>query len=770
MREVHAQLVLASGLRMETYERVLSTHVEHLEARSRMRAVVSHFHEHVKALRYAPHAQLDHPIGGHFTTHDRNIGFLYRAVFKCEFESSLGIEMLPTENDTARFTIEPVGNMRGIVPVALPQLVREGVPMVAGRRMHRQTGWLVDGQDVLVFVEDIKLERHVRFVELRANQHHHFARFDAFAWASKRPVLAVRARFDDSLRARARKSRNAPLDKAVQALSGELARYGKGQNDRLWVAPGRQIGRFGSQGRREYADPVLDRQTLETLAPSAIGLVLLAGAVFGRLATEDQALPQATKDQRSAATQRGEDSKSASSAGSLVPKDADGDAQDPIFGIVTGSVIDPTGAPTSGARITVKGRDHLGRPVLRIGEHRASNNARASQMQPLLPIGELGVTEGPVPPITAAISGKAPTPFAPWTTRTSGEFSAGGLPAGRYRVYVSHHAHAPVVSDEFVLLRGATHSLATPLRLGSSGHLQVRVLDLENNPTAHAVVSITSDDLPLPWTSATNVDGQASFNNLAGLIFVEADVGEQTLSEQVEVLAGRSVELVLRLTGIHSDARLGGTVVDKLGHVVENAEVHTSGPGPEHQQKRQTNADGKFSISGLSSATIEVTARHPSGGSVTKTIDYDAQYGLLNLVMHLPETAFPIERSSVDGGFEPAPTSSSTPDEKKVVDSTDDDARTDDASGEEREGVAIEVERRGKGVAISWVAPGSKARAAGLRPGLTVIAVDGVSVMVPSQARSALRGKVGTRATIRVRGSSGPKTLRVPREKFRPPE
>lgn len=509
---------------------------------------------------------------------------------------------------------------------------------------------------------------------------------------------------------------------------------------------------------------MVPRQTLEQFTPAVIGGLLLAGVMTLRLQGETHASPAPSPAAEPAASNRDSATASVSDPRSLVPDSEGGEAKDPAFAIATGRVQSPDGVAVAGARITIKGRDHLGRPVLRIGEQ--SRLQEGSGQLRLVPIGELGVTKGLVPPITAAISGNAPTPFAPWTTRANGEFAAGGLPAGRYRAYVSHHAFAPVVSEEFVLLKGASFTLPQPLALRRSGHLQVRVLDLEGNPAAHAIVSLESADLPLPWTSATNAEGIASFNNLVGSVFVDADVGEESLREQTEVPEGRSVELVLRLTGIHSDSRLSGTVVDKLGHVVEGARITTSGPGPEHKQSRQTNERGEFSIQGLSSATIEVKASHPSGGAVTKTLDYDAKFGLLNLVMHLPDTAFPIDPEQAEPEVPDR-----QPDARSFFPGSD--ARTHTTSeestpgAEEHEGVAIEVERKGNGVGIAWVAPGSYAARVGLRRGQVIVAVNGQSVLVPSQARSALRGKPGSTAKVRIRTSTGPKTIPVRRESYK---
>jgi hypothetical protein len=102
--------------------------------------------------------------------------------------------------------------------------------------MNRKPGGLVNGQNRVVLIEDIEVERHVGLLERRAHQHDVLARSYAFTRAAARTVGPIGARSHDFLGARPREPRNPMLNEPIEALARVLGRDRKRQYDRSRIA------------------------------------------------------------------------------------------------------------------------------------------------------------------------------------------------------------------------------------------------------------------------------------------------------------------------------------------------------------------------------------------------------------------------------------------------------------------------------------------------------------------------------------------------------
>ena len=106
--------------------------------------------------------------------------------------------------------------------------------------MNGKAGRLVDGQDGVVFVHHVKVERHVRLLERGTHEDDDLAGADALTGTTPAAIGAIGARLHDLLRARTRESRNAMLNEAIKALPGVLGSHREGQQDRSGVAARRE--------------------------------------------------------------------------------------------------------------------------------------------------------------------------------------------------------------------------------------------------------------------------------------------------------------------------------------------------------------------------------------------------------------------------------------------------------------------------------------------------------------------------------------------------
>ncbi len=107
----------------------------------------------------------------------------------------------------------------------------ERVAVVARGRVHREVRGLVDGEQVIVFVEDFDLGRHRRLVPSGAPEQYSLLRSNARARAKPLACVVVGALAHDHLRARAARPMELALQEDVDPLPGDLGRDAKHGHD-----------------------------------------------------------------------------------------------------------------------------------------------------------------------------------------------------------------------------------------------------------------------------------------------------------------------------------------------------------------------------------------------------------------------------------------------------------------------------------------------------------------------------------------------------------
>lgn len=205
-------------------------------------------------------------------------------------------------------------------------------------------------------------------------------------------------------------------------------------------------------------------------------------------------------------------------------------------GTVRGEVRDTKGFAIEGASIEIIGTDIGGMPIDETPENaalRATHFAFAlGGPRPLIPMGELGVTVGPVPGIPrpgegppAQIVGESAGGVGAntiiregWATRADGHFRATPVPPGRVRALVRHPGYVENVSDPVSLAPGKEAVVKVVLSAG--GSLRGRVKTANGQPVAGARVEVAAVHGSLSRSTLTSEDGSYWFAALPGQITV----------------------------------------------------------------------------------------------------------------------------------------------------------------------------------------------------------------------------------------------------------
>lgn len=297
-----------------------------------------------------------------------------------------------------------------------------------------------------------------------------------------------------------------------------------------------------------------------------------------------------------------------------------------------GRVVGPDNAPVAGARLTLSGRADDGTFVLRSPTTEALAALDRRGLAPLgrlLPIGELGVLEGPLPPIPprpfAWLDGRAPEPAGrdgphavsgpdgppPLTTDRQGEFLLDGLPPGKFGVIVTHPEFAPLAQD--VVVAAAEPVTTVVLRLAEGCTLAGVVRDDQGRPVAGANVRVLSGGMdPLVWRS--DDAGLFTVRHLPAHVALRVQLPGYFAADLELDLTGApcagQTEVVLRKLG----GRVAGRVLDARRFPIAGARVRVEPAEGEARWAAQgavSAADGTFAASAPAEGRLRVAAAHP---------------------------------------------------------------------------------------------------------------------------------------------------------------
>jgi len=259
---------------------------------------------------------------------------------------------------------------------------------------------------------------------------------------------------------------------------------------------------------------------------------------------------------------------------------------------IEGRVVDERGWGIEGALVRAFGEGHLRAAAPGSGD-------------------SLGVTSGPIPPISA--SGGGALAFVQ-QVRTSGDgtFVLPGLRPGPYTLAASHDDFAPAESERLQVGPGATRTdVAIAMRSGAelAGH----VVDERGRGLEGIPVELRAPTDRLPRMTVTASDGSFSFRGVRGEVSVTAlpyDLPPVRESLVIEDRARVTVELALS-SALYT---LRGRVVDERGFGVSGALLAVSSKSPQTPTQRtaKSDSDGTFSVPALPEPPFELTAEHPA--------------------------------------------------------------------------------------------------------------------------------------------------------------
>ncbi len=268
-----------------------------------------------------------------------------------------------------------------------------------------------------------------------------------------------------------------------------------------------------------------------------------------------------------------------------------------------GDVRDARGFPVDGASIEVVGVDLDGLPIdakpSSLG-FRAALLARANVAggRVLLPIGELGVVPGPVPPIprgpiTAGGAFAKGTPFDPWVTRSDGSFRAAPVPPGRLRAIVRHPAYVEAISLPVTVEPGGEGRVTVVLAAG--GRLMGKVRDEKGFAIAGAYVEIAARAGSLSRGVRTASDGTYVLVAVPGEVSLALAPPDRpndvALRVDVTVPEGSTKELDLVLPAPRPPARVH--VIDDRRYPLRGAQVTIASLDPKSPVKATAFTDDK---------------------------------------------------------------------------------------------------------------------------------------------------------------------------------
>lgn len=340
-------------------------------------------------------------------------------------------------------------------------------------------------------------------------------------------------------------------------------------------------------------------------------------------------------------------------------------ADDPVVLVLrraatlVGDVRDGRGSPIDGATIEVVGTDVDGLPVdakpLSLSFSAALLARSQTAGRTLLPIGELGVVPGPVPPIPhgAIAVAKAPGGADPWVTRADGTFRATPVPPGRLRAIVRHPAYVEGISAPVSVEPGGEGKVTVVLLAG--GRIVGRVRDEKGFAVAGAYIEIAARAGSVARGVRTASDGAFVIAAVPGEVSLALSPpdkpNEVALRVDVEVPEGSTKELELTLPAPRGPTKV--RVLDDRRYPLKGAQVTVSSLDPKSPVKATAFSDerGEAEIPRVAGLRAQLEVQAPGFAThraihdaLSATIDVELAQGIaVRGVIYAPagRVAFP---------------------------------------------------------------------------------------------------------------------------------
>lgn len=308
-------------------------------------------------------------------------------------------------------------------------------------------------------------------------------------------------------------------------------------------------------------------------------------------------------------------------------------------GTIVGRVVDPFDHAIDGASIEIVGIDFSGLPIAetpRYRELQAAGFARAlGGPEALMAVGELGVTQGPVPPIPGAAPGadyllsgeearqqrplniKAANDVEQWVTRYDGSFRAHPVTPGRLRALVRHPAYVEGLSDLVTLTPGGTAEVKVVLHAG--GAIEGIVVDRWGRSVGGVRVELSASLGSRVQSTYTAEDGRFAFASLPSEVTLTVARPENpdrpVVRERVTVREGKREPVRIVLPEARDAVEV--LVVDERDQPLEGVEVVLASLEPDTplRQTRFTGADGRVTFEDARDLAVSVALENPGYAS-----------------------------------------------------------------------------------------------------------------------------------------------------------
>ena len=262
---------------------------------------------------------------------------------------------------------------------------------------------------------------------------------------------------------------------------------------------------------------------------------------------------------------------------------------------IEGWVVDGRGRPIQGAVVRAYGGAETGPAVPATSD-------------------SLGVTSGPVPPISG--SGTRQLAFVEQVaTGGDGAFRLSRLRSGTYTAIAAHEAYAPGESREIRLKPGVRVS-DVDIVMFRGAELRGRVRDARGYGLEGIPVELRLPSERLPRMTVTNDSGSFAFRGVRGEVTVTAlPYDLPPASQTVSIDDERRVEVELVLSSTLRTLR--GRVQDEYGFGVEGAllTVTSSSSGVSVRRSAKSESDGTFAVPALPEPPYDLQIEHPSYGA-----------------------------------------------------------------------------------------------------------------------------------------------------------
>jgi protocatechuate 3,4-dioxygenase beta subunit len=226
----------------------------------------------------------------------------------------------------------------------------------------------------------------------------------------------------------------------------------------------------------------------------------------------------------------------------------------------------------------------------------------------------LGVTSGPVPPISSSTS-EALDYVSQVETGRDGRFRLSNLRPGTYRIVASHDDFAPAGTERLQLEAGAARG-DIELVMQPGAELAGRVVDERGDGLEGIPVELRSAAEGLPRMSVTATDGSFSFRGVRGEVSVTA-LPYDLPPVREDIAMGEDALVSVELALPSTVYTLRGRVVDERGFGVGGALVSVSSKNASTPVRRsaKSDPDGTFSVPALPEPPFELDAEHPAFSS-----------------------------------------------------------------------------------------------------------------------------------------------------------